>query len=105
MKQVFSIDPDPVSFLQVNDISFCVCVGAFLMASESPRWALSETIWQAGGGGGEGGEREEEKAVEGSCSALTIGSAWESILFVYRPFHSPLPVTSLVSVPLIVPDI
>lgn len=55
--------------------------------------------------GEEGGEREEEKAEEGSGSAVTIGSAWESIPFVYRPFHSPLPVTSLVSVPLILPDI
>lgn len=55
--------------------------------------------------GKEGGEREEEKAGEGSCSAVTIGSASESIPFVYRPFHSPLPVTSLVSVPLILPDI
>lgn len=54
--------------------------------------------------GKEGGEGEE-KAEEGNCSAVTIGSASESIPFVYRPFHSPLPVTSLVSVPLILPDI
>lgn len=54
-----------------------------------------------------GGRQKEEE--EGSCSAqrrlVTIASALESIPSVYRPFHSPLPVTSLVSVPLIPPDI
>lgn len=101
--EVSHIDPDPVSFLQVSDISFCV-------------WVLFDGLWQpplstvadyltGRTRGKDGGEREEERAEEGSCSAVTISPASESIPFVYRPFHSPLPVTSLVSVPLILPDI
>lgn len=31
------------------------------MAPDSPCWALSETIWQAGQGWEEGGDREKEK--------------------------------------------
>lgn len=99
-----SIDPDPVSFLP-SEWCFLLCLGTF---SDGFWLPPLRAVWDYLTGwtrGKEGGEREEEKAEEGSCSAVTIGLASESIPFVYRPFHSPLPVTSLVSVPLILPDI
>lgn len=42
---------------------FLLCLGTFLMASDSPLWVLSETIWQAGWGGkkGEKGRRRQRK--------------------------------------------
>lgn len=52
-------------------------------------------------------QAEEKEGMRGSREAkgrrtrvVTPASALESIPSVYRPFHSPLPATSLVSVPL-----
>lgn len=54
----------------------------------------------------DGEEEEEQQPICAlQCRLVTIASALESIPSVYRPFHSPLPVTSLASVPLIPPDI
>lgn len=70
------------------------CAFTFLFFMPSSRQVCWSRLWQFFGLG-----RVWRRQLFLCSKPVTIAGARESILSVYRPFHSPLPATSLVSGP------